>query len=466
MPSQAHFYDCTCATSRWRLSLQIDEPNKSERPVLVGGADPINVTPFPRDRVHVSEAVTAAATRVLRSGKLSMFTSDEVSLFESEFADFVGAKHAIMVNSCTTAIVASLVAAGIRAGDRVAVPAYTYIGSAMPILAIGAIPVPIDIDPENQSLDPEELASAFSQFTIRAVIHVHLFGQSAYVQEIATLCRKNGAAYIADCAQLLGNRPVTALLAEQGSTCFSFGDSKLLRIGEGGAIVTNSDELAERVRRVRHEGEQWTRLGASRLAGLKPVPNDVLNGLASVQLGLNFRPLAVAAAIGRAMLRDLPARLDVIRNNALMLSDMLEDCEWIERPVPTGRTWWTYPVQVVNHSLHRDVWLAALLAEKVPAGVHFPLLIPEHPAVKAALENRNLHFPGATRFAETHLVLPIYPGLESIHIKRMGNAIHRIGSHLQFLQSEEGHKRAADLLNDRAIDELCSGLFLFLSPGS
>ena len=446
--------------------MQIDETHRSNRPVLIGGVDPISVTPFPRDRVHVSEAVIEAANRALYSGKWSMFTSDEVSLFESEFADFVGAKHAIMVNSCTTAIVASLVAVGVRAGDRVAVPAYTYIGSAMPILAIGAIPVPIDIDPENQSMDPEELAAVFNQFSIRAVIHVHLFGQSAYIEEIVALCRQNGAAYIADCAQLLGNRPVTALLAQQGTACFSFGDSKLLRIGEGGAIATNSDELAERLRRVRHEGEQWTRLGASRLAGLKPVPYDVINGLASVQLGLNFRPLAVAAAIGRAMLQELPSRLDVIRNNALMLSDMLEGCEWLECPAPTGRTGWTYPVRVVDHFLHRDVWLAALLAEKVPAGVHFPLLIPEHPAVNAALENRNVHFPGATRFAETHFVLPIYPGVESIHIRRMGDAIHRIGSHVQLLQSEEGHKHATDLLNGRGIEELCSGLFLFLSPAS
>lgn len=446
--------------------MQVNEKNEFKRPVLIGGAEPIAQASFPRDRVHVSEAVIEAANRALRSGKWSMFTSDEVSLFESEFAEFVGAKHAIMVNSCTTAIVASLIAAGVRAGDRVAVPAYTYIGSAMPIVSIGAIPVPIDIDPENQSMDPRELEAAFNQYAIQAVIHVHLFGRSAYVEEIVALCRRNGTAYVADCAQLLGNRPVTTLLAQHGTACFSFGDSKLLRIGEGGAIATNSDELAERLRRARHEGEQWTRLGASRLAGLKPVPNDVISGLASVQLGLNFRPLAIAAAIGRAMLQELPSRLDVIRHNALMLSDMLEGCEWLERPVPTGRTWWTYPVRVVDHVLHRDVCLAALLEERVPAGIHFPLLIHEHPAINSALENRNAHFPGAARFADTHIVLPIYPGLESIHIKWVGDAIHRIGSHVQLLQSEDARKRARELLNGRGIEELCSGLFLFLSPAS
>jgi len=446
--------------------LQVDDASELGRPALLSGVAPSSLTTFPRDRVCVSDAVIEAASRVLRSGKWSMFTSDEVALFEAEFADFVGAKHAVMVNSCTTAIVASLIAAGVGAGDMVAVPAYTYIGSAMPILAIGAIPVPVDIDPENQSMHPRELAAAFERNAIRAVIHVHLFGQSGYVEEVTALCRQHGAAYIADCAQLLGNQPVTALLAQNGAVCFSFGDSKLLRIGEGGAVATNSGELAERLRRARHEGEQWTRLGASRLAGLKPVADDVMSGLASVQLGLNFRPLAVAAAIGRAMLQELPSRLDVIRNNALMLSDMLEGCEWLVRPTSAERTWWTYPVRVTDHVLSRDVWLAALLAERIPAGVHFPLLIPEHPVVHAALENPNAHFPGATQFAATHFVLPIYPGVEAIHIKQMADAARRIGSHVQLLQSEEGRKRARELLSGKEIEELCSGLFLFLSPAS
>jgi perosamine synthetase len=444
--------------------MQVNAAQFPEKPVLLGGAPPADVAPFPRDRVQISDAGIEAATAVLRSGKWSMFTSEEVALFESEFADFVGAEHAVMVNSCTSALFASLIAAGIRAGDRVAVPAYTYVGSAMPILALGAIPVPIDIDPENQSMLPADLAAMFGRYAIRAVIHVHLFGQSVYVDEIAALCRRNGAAYIADCAQFLGNRPVTAVLAQQGAVCFSFGDSKLLRIGEGGAIATNFKELAEKLRRVRHEGEQWTRLDASRLAALRPVPRDVMSGLASVQHGLNFRPLAVAAAIGRVMLRELPARLDVIHANAAVLNDMLAGQDGLLPPTSTGRTWWTYPVRVNDHLLPRDIWLAALLAEGIPAGVHFPLLIPEHPVVRASLDSPQAHYPGAARFAETHFVLPIYPGMDGTHLRQIGAACDRIGSHAQTLMNEESHLRARELLNSRAVEELCSGLFLFLSP--
>lgn len=444
--------------------MQVNADRFPEKPVLLGGAQRTNVEPFPRDRVQISDAGIEAATAVLRSGKWSMFTSEEVALFESEFADFVGAEHTVMVNSCTTALVASLIAAGVRAGDRVAVPAYTYIGSAMPILVLGAIPVPIDIDPENQSMLPADLAAMFERYVIRAVIHVHLFGQSVYVDEIAALCRRNGAAYIADCAQFLGNRPATAILAQQGAVCFSFGDSKLLRIGEGGAIATNSGELAERLRRVRHEGEQWTRLDASRLAGLRPVPKDVMSGLASVQHGLNFRPLAVAAAIGRVMLQELPARLDVIRANAAALDDILAGHDGLVLPAPAGRTWWTYPVRVNEHLLPRDIWLAALLAEGIPAGVHFPLLIPEHPVVRATLDHPHARYPGAAQFAETHLVLPIYPGMEANHLTQIGAACDRIGAYAQTLMSEESHLRARELLNSRGVDELCSGLFLFLSP--
>ncbi|WP_255176118.1 DegT/DnrJ/EryC1/StrS family aminotransferase [Bordetella genomosp. 5] len=429
---------------------------------LLGGDALACSRQFPRNRVKASEDCGNAAIRALQSGGWSMFTSDEVSAFETEFAQFVGAKHTVLVNSCTTAILASLMASGIGPGDHVAVPGYTYIGTCMPVLALGAHPVLIDIDPTTQSMDPRSLAQAFEQYSIRAVVQAHLFGLCSGAAEIVELCGRHNAVYIADNAQLLGERGITSTLAEYGATCFSFGESKLLRLGEGGAIATNSDALAERLRLARHEGEQWTRLNSSRLVGTQPTTNDLIEHLSSVQAGLNFRPFSVAAAIGRVMLRELPERLQKLSANAAVFNGLLGGHSCLKLPAEGVRTWWTYPLCVDPKHIERNVALAALLAEGIPVGVHFPRLISEHPTVKERARIGPSGLMGATQFSKTHLVLPIYPSLDTKDIETMCAAVSKVLVNGNDLKSELARARAEHLLKTRPISELCDGLFIFL----
>lgn len=434
----------------------------TDLPALLGGQAISSFANFPRDRVAVSERCVEAGVRSLREGAWSMFTSPEVAEFEAEFAHFVGAKHAVLVNSCTTAILASLMALGIGPGDYVALPAYTYIGSCMPVLALGARPVLIDIDPTTASMDLAALREALRGYPIRAVIHVHLFGLCKNAVEVTELCRSHGAAYVADCAQFLGDRCATSFLVDSGPACFSFGESKLLRLGEGGAVATNSDELAERLRLARHEGELWTRLRSSRLVGALPTPDDILGGLASVQQGLNLRPLAIIAAIGRVMLEELPARLNKLATNAERLTRSLAKHSEVILPLPGPRTWWTFPLCINPVHVERDVVLAAMLAEGVPVGIHFPRLVADHPIAKdcgAVIPSPTL---GAQRFADSHLVLPIYESLGSEHIDALSDALAKVLRNGERLRLPESKSRARRLLTTRSISELCDGLFIFL----
>lgn len=442
--------------------MSVSESPVTDLPALLGGQAVSSFASFPRDRVVVSERCVEAGQRSLREGAWSMFTSPEVAKFEAEFAHFVGAKHAVLVNSCTTAILASLMALGIGPGDHVALPAYTYIGSCMPVLALGARPVLIDIDPTTASMDLAALREALCVYPIRAVIHVHLFGLCINAVEVTELCRSHGAAYVADCAQFLGDRCATSLLVDSGPTCFSFGESKLLRLGEGGAVATNSDDLAERLRLARHEGEVWTRLQSSRLVGAKPTPDDILSGLASVQQGLNFRPLAIIAAIGRVMLEELPTRLSILATNAERLARSLSEHAEVILPLPSQRTWWTFPFCINPVHVERDVVLAAMLAEGVPVGIHFPRLVADHPIVKdcgAVIPSPTL---GAMKFADSHLVLPIYEGLGSKHIDALSEALAKVLRNVERLRLPESKSRARLLLATRSISELCDGLFIFL----
>jgi perosamine synthetase len=426
---------------------------------LLGGPPAADFAAFPHDRTTVSPAAARAVQRCLESGAWSMFTSPEVDAFERELGAALGARHVVLANSCTTAIHATLLAAGLRPGEFVGVPAFTYVGTCQPAVAAGARLVLIDVDSTTQSLSPAAVRQALDRWPLRALIQAHLFGRETAAAEISRLCDRRGVSYVSDCAQLIGDRAVTSDLCRRGPCCFSFGESKILRVGEGGAVATNSAEMAERLRLVRHEGEVWLRRSRSRLEGVLPRVEDVLGGLASAEVGLNYRPPALLAALGRVKLAELDDALARTRANAEALSAALAGLPGLTLPGPRS-VWWTYPV-LVDHPAGRDAVLAALLAEGCPAGVHFPRLMADHPAVREAALNGDAAFPGAARFAEHHLVLPIFPALGSAQMEALAGACGKVFRDLS--APSEVRSAAARFLRDRKVAELSSGLFLYLA---
>lgn len=438
----------------------------SNQLALLGGMPLLSPGMFPRDRADSSKKIVSRVTEILASGCWSMFTSPEVNAFEQAFSSYVGTKYSVLVNSCTCSLFAAILALELPEKAKIAVPAYTYIGTVLPVLMAQAEPVFVDIEPKTQAISIEGLERAFREKSINAVICALLFGKvdSIYIDKIAALCRKYKVKLIFDCAQFLGARSFTEAVAEHGTCCFSFGESKILRIGEGGAVSTNSLEIAEKVRLVRHEGEKWLNHNSSRISGWKPSPQDVIDGLASTQHGLNFRPLAIAASIGSAKLEDLPLLLEKTRGNASVLTKGLNALKEFSLPGKEVKSWWTYPFSIKNRCVQRDVLLAALLAEGIPVGVHFPRLIPDHPVFNRFHKDEEYAlFAEAFDFANSHLVLPIYPALEIKHMNKIVKGVKKVIECNQ-LYLPKTVQTAKRYLKESAIDELNSGLYIFLDP--
>ena len=201
----------------------------------------------------VGEAEKRAVMEVLDSGQLAMGSRTEA--FEKAFAEYVGAKHAIGVNSGTAALIVALQAHGVGPGDEVITTPFSFIATATSIIACGATPVFVDIDPFDLNLDPNQLEDAITDQT-KAVMPVHLYGHPARIAEIQEICDDNGLALVEDAAQAHGAEHAGKRVGTFGTGCFSFYPTKNMTTGEGGIITTNDNEIARLCRIIRSHGQE------------------------------------------------------------------------------------------------------------------------------------------------------------------------------------------------------------------
>jgi dTDP-4-amino-4,6-dideoxygalactose transaminase len=218
---------------------------------------------IPYGRQSVTEEDIQAVVDALRSDWLTC--GPAVERFERELAEYCGAKHVIALSNGTAALHVAMLAAGVGSGDRVFTSPNTFLASANCAEYVGATADFIDIDFQTYNLDPNELAAQW-QDDVKAVVAVDFAGLPCRMQEIAAIARKQGAVVIEDAAHALGSRFVTdGKECRVGShpwadmTTFSFHPVKTITTGEGGAIATNDDELAQRCRAFRSHGMQKTR---------------------------------------------------------------------------------------------------------------------------------------------------------------------------------------------------------------
>jgi perosamine synthetase len=235
------------------------------------GADPIRLA-WP----DVGDAELAAVAEVLASGQLTM--GPKVAELESLLAAACGTRHAVAVSSGTAALHLAVLALGIGPGDEVLVPAYTFPATANVVALAGATPVLVDVDPETMNVDPELARAAVTPRT-KAVMPVHLFGRPARVEELPEL------PMLEDAAAALGARRRARPCGGLGvAGCLSFHPRKIVTTGEGGAVTTSDDDLADRVRQLRHHGWAPPTLVDMPVAGLNYRIPDVLCALGIPQL--------------------------------------------------------------------------------------------------------------------------------------------------------------------------------------
>jgi len=317
----------------------------------------------------VSNKEKEAVLEVLDSGNLSQFLGAwhpdfyggaMVRKFEKNWSEFFNAKHTVSVNSNTSGLFTAIGACGIQPGDEVIVSPYTMSASALAPLIYGAIPVFADVDSDNFCISAESFKSKISQRT-KAILIVHIFGNTAPMDEILEIAQKHNITVIEDCAQAPGatykNKPV-GTLGDIG--IFSLNYHKHIHTGEGGMIVTNNDMLAEKCRLIRNHGEAV-------------VDNKGYESLIN-HWGYNFRMTEIEAAIGIEQLKKLPMLIEERIKNVEYFESKIASIEGLTMPFKSNHNKHVYYVHAIKYdkkyfkNIHRNKFVDAIKAE-IPSAI-------------------------------------------------------------------------------------------------
>jgi dTDP-4-amino-4,6-dideoxygalactose transaminase len=324
----------------------------------------------------------------------------DVTRFEENFAAYVGAEHCVGVESGTAALQFALEGLGIGAGDDVIVPANTYIASALAVSAAGARPVLVDVD-EYYLVDPALLERALTPKT-KAIMPVHLYGQAVPMEPILDFARRHGLYVIEDAAQAHGARHAGKGAGSFGDVAaFSFYPGKNLgAYGDGGAIVTNDAELADRLRLMRDFGQR------------KKYEHLIKGG--------NCRLDSIQAAVLDVKLRHLDAWNEARRRHAAAYDARLEKVgiKPPARHTGEGHVYHLYVIEVEQ----RDRVASALHERGIATGIHYPIPIHLQPAY-ADLEIARGTYPRTEGSADKILSLPMFPELTDEQIELVTGAL-------------------------------------------
>jgi perosamine synthetase len=313
------------------------------------------VRQVPLSGPDITEREIAAVTAVLRTPRLSM--GPEIEAFERLLAARAGVRHAVAVNSGTSALHLAMLAAGIGPGDEVITSPFSFIASANSILFVGARPVFVDIDPVSLNMDPRLIEAAVTERT-RAILAVHIFGLPCDMTAVMDVARRHRLTVIEDACEALGARWRGRTVGAFGqSALFAFYPNKQITTGEGGALVTDDTAVAALARSLRNQGR-----------GTPGV------WLAHERLGYNYRLDELSAALGRVQLERLDEILARRAAVAGWYRQGLASLPGVEplADVPgAARSWFVYVVQLPPGA-DRDAVMAALRAGGVECQAYFP----------------------------------------------------------------------------------------------
>lgn len=351
----------------------------------------------------IREEALATFDRLAAAGAFSL--GPELAAFEREFAGFCGATEAVGVANGTVAIELALRGLGVGPGDEVITVSHTFFATVEAVIATGACPVLVDVDPRSRTMDPAALRGAIGPRT-RAVVVVHLYGRPADMDAIVPVCEQAGVSLVEDCAQAHGARLSDQRVGSIGAAgAFSFYPTKNLgAFGDGGAVTTSSPAIAEAVRSLRHHGSAK---GDANVHERADGGTERLDNLQAALLQLKLRRLdgdnadrRAAAARYRALLAGLPVTLPP------------ED--------EPGResVYHLFVVEVDD----RDGVRAMLADRGVRAGLHYPTPAHLQPAL-AALGLRQGALPASETLAARCLSLPLFPGITAEEQERVATAL-------------------------------------------
>jgi dTDP-4-amino-4,6-dideoxygalactose transaminase len=374
---------------------------------------------LPYARPSIGEDEIAEVEACLRSGWLA--TGPRAARFEEALRGRLGVRHALGASSGTAALHLAILACGVGAGDEVVTTPMTWVSTANVILHAGAKPVFADVDPGTLNVDPARVAEAITPRT-RAILPVHYAGQPCDEDALRAIARDRGVALVEDAAHALGatyrGRPIGALA---DATMFSFHPAKNLTTGEGGAVTTDSDEVAEKIKLLRFHGIAQS--PESRFGGRGPAAYD------AIAAGFKYNFSDLQAAIGLHQL----ARLDAMNARRRALAELyLERLERVPFVAPLARApyehehaWHILVVAIEPDALtiDRDEVIQALRAAGVGAGLHF---VPLHLLTVFREYADAARLPCATEANRRILTLPLFPDMREEDVDFVVDALGRV----------------------------------------
>ena len=352
-----------------------------------------------RQYLTIKDEILAAISKVLESSQFVL--GAEVASFECEFASYCGSKHAVAVNTGTSALHLALLAAGVGPGDEVITVPCTFVATTAAIGYVGATPVFVDVNPVTYTIDVLKIEEALTSKT-KAILPVHLYGQPADMEPILAIAKRHGLLVIEDASQAHGAEYRLKRCGSMGDLgCFSFYPGKNLgAYGEGGIVVTNDPEMARTIRMLR----DW---------GAEEKYHHILKGF-------NYRMDGIQGAILRVKLQFLEDWTAARRNHADAYRAGLRD-SGLTLPFELAGNRHVYHVFPVL-TPERDELKNFLHMKGVQTGMHYPCPIHLSPAYRELGYQRG-DFPVSERIAAEQLSLPMFPELTEGEIDKVIRAI-------------------------------------------
>ncbi len=377
---------------------------------------------LPFHKPDIGEAEVPAVVETLHSGWLT--TGHKVKTFETNFANYVGAKHAVAVNSGTAALHLALDAVDIKQGDEVIVPTMTFAATAEVVLYFKAKPVLVDCQPDTLNLDASKIEAAITSRT-KAIIPVHMAGQACDMDAILSLAQKYNLRVIEDAAHALPSNYRGRAIGTIGDiTCFSFYATKTITTGEGGMATTDHPEWAERMR----------------MMSLHGISHDAWNRYTKegswyyevISAGFKYNLTDIAAAIGIEQLKRCKEFWEARQRIAMKYREGFSDLDAVRVPTCANdaqHAWHLFIIQLKPERLKigRNEFVEGLRKRGIGTSVHFiPLHL--HPYYRESFGYKRADFPIATAAFERIVSLPIYPKMTEPEVARVIEAVRAMVS--------------------------------------
>lgn len=348
---------------------------------------------IPLFKIYWDKEDVKAITEVIKRG-MNWATGPKIEEFEQKLAKYVGTKYALVFNSGTSALHSLMLAFGIGPGDEVIVPSFTFIATANAPFFVKAKPVFAEIEEETFGLDPKDVEKKITKKT-KAIIPIHYGGCSCKIKELKRIAKKYNLILIEDAAESLGAKvDNTKIGTFSDSAVLSFCQNKIITTGEGGAVVTNSKDIFEKLKIIRSHGREESN-------------RDYLN------LGYNFRMSDIIAALGLSQIRKINKIIKMRRENADYLTNKLAGIKDIILPIPPKNyfhVYQFYPIRVKRGKKLRNNLKDYLDKKGIMTKVYFE---PVHLTsfYKKTFGYKKGDLPITEKISNQVLALPIYPNL-------------------------------------------------------